>query len=370
MEKSLIFLILILIALGFAVYKTRKRRKITNVFLCLFVTLFFLLLIEFVYRNFLKEKRIYSIVNSYFQYDSLMGYKFKDTGKLKATEYFIGGDTIYNTYYTVLPDTMGSYYNYPFRKGYRSESSDRETVFLGCSVTMGECLADDQTLPYQYGKLTGISTVNRGCNGFGIHQVYQTFKFKYANQDNHKRVFVYTFLSDHLVRANGIYTWNMAGPYFTVSGDSLIFKGPLFLNKKVKGLSLAYYASFFGAFTFIRDNIQKIAVGKSIRELTDDDIAPGYLMLRKMAETINRTGGKFVILNWDSRYEANNVSKALDQNSVNRRIAGLVRPSGGLVLPVSPVIDFSDKKYFVPIDGHPAATTYRLLAKYLAENIR
>jgi hypothetical protein len=370
MDKKIIFLILLLLTLGICVYKTRKQKKISNLFLGFFSLLFLLLVIEFVYRNFLKGKKMVSTVNSYYQYDSLMGYKFKDTGALAAIEYYVGGDTIYNTDYTILTDTSRGEFKYPFRKGYKSSEGNRETVFLGCSVTFGECLSDEQTLPYQYGKLTGISAVNRGYNGFGIHQVYQTFKLEYAHQDNHNRVFVYSFLPDHFVRATGVYTWNSAGPYFTISGDSLVYKGPLFKFKKIKGQQLAYYASFFGAFSFIRDNIEKIALGISLNELNNDDVAAGYIMLKQMAEFINRTGGRLIILNWDRGYKINNGLKILDQHTINQRIADEVSSSGALVLPVSEVIDFSNPAYFVPKDGHPAAITNQIIAEYLLKNIK
>lgn len=369
MTKPIIFLFLLLIVLGWLTYNMRSKKGVSGFFLALFVTLFFLLLSEFLYRSFFKPAQIRSTVNGYFRYDSLMGYKFKDTGRLTATEYFINGDTIYNTIYTILDDTIHDDFNYPFRKGYKSVRQGTETVFLGCSVTFGECLPDEETLPYQYGKIAGTSTVNRACNGFGIHQVYQTFQMKYSKQDNHNRVFVYSFLPDHLVRANCIYTWNMAGPYFVRSGDSLIFKGPAFHFKKIKGLSLAYYASFLGAFTFIKDNVEKIALAKSIKELTSTDIAACYLMLKKMARTIHETGGRFIILNWDNGHHLYRNVQALNQDSINKRLVQETADWNAKVLNVSAVLDFADPTYKVTNDGHPTAIANKIVAEYLFKNI-
>ncbi|MES1225823.1 MAG: hypothetical protein ABUT20_60655 [Bacteroidota bacterium] len=369
MDKKIIFLIIVLATLGYCIYRTRKRKLVSNVFTSLFAILFLLLAIEFCYRNFLRAKQTISTINSSFQFDSLMGYKFKDTGRLNAIEYFGGGDTIYNTFYTILPDTNFSGPAYPFRKGYKgSTAANAETVFLGCSVTFGECLSDEQTLPYQYGLLNGTPTVNRGCNGFGIHQVYKLFKYKYANQDNHNRVFVYSFLEDHLLRANGMYDWNMAGPYYVIQGDSLVDRGPSFLVKDVKGLKLAKYTSFFGAFTFIKDNIEKIAYEKAVKELTDNDLAAPYMMLRQMAQIIQKTGGKFVILNWDNGYDKKN-PEIVSQRKVNENIVKEVQNTGALILPVSKAIDFNNKDFFVPNDGHPSALADKTIANYLYQNI-
>src|SRR5258706_9878278 len=137
MDIKIIFLILVLILFGFCVYKTRKRKRLTNLFLGLFTILLTLLLTEFIYRNFFRVKETISTVNSYYKKDSLIGYRF-DPGRMRAVEYFENGDTVYNTWYTILADTDAHGMSYPMRKGYKSETGTGETVFLGCSLTFGE----------------------------------------------------------------------------------------------------------------------------------------------------------------------------------------------------------------------------------------
>jgi hypothetical protein len=367
MDIKIIFLIFLLVVFGFCIYKTKKRKGLSNLFLSLFVTLFLLLLTEFVYRKFFREKQIISTVNLYYKPDSLMGFRF-DPGRIKAVEYFENGDTIYNTWYTVLADTNENGMRYPMRKGYKSEKEGKETVFLGCSITFGEGLADEETLPYQYGKLTDISTVNHACNGLGIHQVYQLFRLKYARRDNHNRVFVYSFSSDHLLRAHGLYSWNVAGPYFVLSGDTLISKGPWYKFKRVKGHRLVQVVSFLGTFTFIRDNLERIMSKKSLKALTENDFAPYYLMLRQMAEIIQQSGGKFIILNWDDKSRATG-SKILDRDIAEKKINQELIHTGAIILPVPPVID-SRKEYHIAHDGHPSALANKVLAQYLAGHIQ
>jgi hypothetical protein len=368
MELKIIFLVVVLIGLGIGVYKIRKPKIVVNLLLCFFSILFMLLLIEFIYRNFWKKRQVISTVNNYYKADSLMGYRF-DPGQMKAVEYFENGDTIYNTYYTILADTNANGISYPMRKGYRSDTSGQEAVFLGCSFTLGEGLADEETLPYQYGQLTGVSAVNRGCNGLGIHQVYELFKLKYANQDNHNRVFVYSFFSEHFFRAYGMYGWNNAGPYFIISGDTLQNKGPFYKIKAVKGHRLAQYASFLGAFSFIKDNIERITVRNSKKNITEADLAPYYLMFRQMAEMIKRSGGRFIVLNWDDS-STRTGSKILDRDIANNKINKIISPYGAIVLPVSLAIDRSRADYFIPHDGHPSVLANKALAEYLKKNTK
>lgn len=370
MDPKIVFLVLLLIFLGCNVYETRKNKTLSGLLLAFFVLLLVILTTEFFYRNFFRPRRRQTTTNSFIALDLRTGFKWKDTGRVKAVENFAGGDTVFNTSYTFLPDTILNGTSYPFRKGYKSDSGNRETVFLGCSVTFGQCLPDEETLPWQYGKITGTSAVNRGCNGFGIHQVYQLFKLKYAGQDNHNRVFVYSFLSDHFLRANCIYKWNIGGPYFVISGDTLLDKGPLYNYKIAPGLRLSYYGSFCGAITFVRDKLDNIMIRKAINALDEKDIAPCYLMFEQMARTIRDTGGKMIILNWDNGYSKFKQSKILNQDSINNRIKKTVSPYGAIVLPVSAVIDFSNPGYTVPNDGHPSALANKVLAEYLSKNIK
>lgn len=367
MDIKIVGLILLEIILGILVFKTRRQKVLSNLFLFFFTILFALFITELIYRNFFRKERLFTTVNSYYHLDSIMGYRF-DTGRLKALEYK-GKDTIYNTYYTVLSDTDAHGFNYPLRKGFKNDTAKQETVFFGCSFTFGEGLPDEETLPYQYGQLTGTSSINRGCNGLGVHQVYQLFKSKYANRDNSNRVFVYSFFSEHILRAEGVYVWNCAGPLFTISDDTLLNKGISYKVKPIKGARLAHYGSFMGTFTFIRDKVQQIALKKSIKELRENDLAPCYLMLKQMAEMISKTGGKFIILNWDNE-STKTASPVLNRHIAENKMANEIGKAGAIVLTVSKALNFQKPEYSIPIDGHPSGLANKKLAQYLAENIK
>lgn len=366
MDSKILLLIVVLVILGLCVYKMRKKKAWANLFLFFFTMLLTLLISEFIYRNFFRDKTIISTVNNYYRGDPYIGYRF-DPGTIKAIEYFENGDTIYNTSYTILPDTNGFGINYPMRKAYRSDTPGKETVFLGCSYTLGEGLADEETLPYQYGKLSGISAVNRGCNGMGVHQVYELFKNEYARQDNHNRLFVYSYFFEHFFRAKGLYKWNVAGPYYVIAGDTLFNKGPFYKVKTLYWQKFAQAASFLGTFTFISDNIERIAVNRAKENITEDDLKPIYLMLRQMAEIIERSGGRFILLSWDDNPPKTG-SDILDRDIITEKIATEIGHTGARVLPVRQVINFSQKEYSIPHDGHPSALANKILAEYLLKN--
>ncbi|MEJ0103206.1 MAG: hypothetical protein WDO19_11895 [Bacteroidota bacterium] len=94
------------------------------------------------------------------------------------------------------------------------------------------------------------------------------------------------------------------------------------------------------------------------------------MMLHQMAEIIQKTGGKFIVLNLDNGYKKSEWSEILDQDTINNHILKEVSNTDALVLPVSAAIDFSRKDLFVPNDGHPAALANKMIAGCLFKNLQ
>lgn len=329
-----------------------------------------LLFIEFGYRLFFKKKHATDKVHpfSLFTPDSLLGYKYNQPATYTVVNSFTGGDTVFNTSYTILNDTINSGIHFNFRKGFNSNRSNKETIFLGCSLTFGVGLADTQTLPYYYGAATNVSTINMACSGFGIHQVYQLFNLKFGQSGNHNRIFIYPFFYDHILRANGIYAWNNAGPFFDVQNDTLVNRGPLYKYKYLKGDSWAFYASLFGAFSIIKDNLHQIALRAAGKNLSEMDYNRCFIMLQEMAKKINNSGGRLIILDWGEYKYLNHPSNDMSKVKIGRNLAALSK-YGTMVIPVTSIISLTDKKNFIPTDGHPSAVANQAIASWLANNV-
>ncbi len=88
-----------------------------------------------------------------------------------------------------------------------------------------------------------------------------------------------------------------------------------------------------------------------------------------MAETIEQTGGRFILLNWDDSV-AKTGSSIIDQHIAANKVSQVVSPAGGIVLPVWSVISRSKQEYFILHDGHPSALANKVLADYLAKNVK
>ena len=78
-----------------------------------------LLFIEFGYRKFIKKDDATDKVHPFSLYvaDSLLGYKYNQPASYKVLNSFPNGDTVYNTAYTILEDTIHSGIHFNFRKG-------------------------------------------------------------------------------------------------------------------------------------------------------------------------------------------------------------------------------------------------------------
>jgi hypothetical protein len=346
----------------------RRWKSVSNLSLVAAVVLFVLLLAEFSYRCFFKSAEPVSVAecgNDCYQHDTLLGFKPAVPGQWKMLTILPGNDTIVNTKYTIIKDTLDGRVVYDHRIGYRNDSGSKEVVFLGCSFTFGSNIADSATLAYQYGKLVNISTINLGCAAYGLHQVYGVYRSRYEGQYNRNRVFVYSLLSDHFFRGAGVYDWNLDGPYFRHENDSLIYEGPLNRNINMRYRRAPHYLSFFGSLHLLKDKLEDITLRKRMKAFGMQDYDRIQFMLWHMARSISATGGKLVILNWDRSNWGYQGYEFPFQQNLDKDVFAM-QQHGAVVLRVSDIINYGDTSNFIRSDGHPTALANLRIAKALA----
>lgn len=371
MEKKILAVIVVTLLLFFLSYLCRNRKFLSNVCMTCASALAMLLIVEFGYRTVIKKKNRTDSIHPFRLYapDSLLGIKYNQPSIYSIVNCSSGGDTVYNTSYTILNDTFNSGTHFNFRKGYKIHNSNKEVVFLGCSLTFGLGLADTQTLPYYYGAAANVSTINMACIGFGIHQVYQLFNLKFSHLNNHDRIFIYPFFYDHILRANGFYSWNNSGPFFDIQNDTLVNRGPLYKFRKLKGDNWAFYLSLFGSFKVIKDNLHQLAYRTAVKNLPAADYERCFLMLKDMSKKIAVSGGRLIILDWGIYNRFNAPLGYLSKENIERNFDSLSR-YGALVIPVSSIINLADDQNFIPLDDHPSAVANQTIATWMAKNIK
>jgi hypothetical protein len=366
MSKSLLFFIIGNVLLIALTYLTRKRRRLNN-FVLLFTSFFFFsAIIEIAYRHFFGENGGHFVVSQTTflpRPDPLLGSQPGKTGVFNSTELTHSGDTIYDVDYTIIADSDVNSFSFKHRIGYLNPNSPiPKLIFLGCSFTFGQGVGDSETLPYKAGSLQHTSTLNLGGVCYGIHHVYEIFMDKYANKDNKNKLFIYSMLPDHVLRASGLYEWS-PGPLFKLVDDSLAYSGAL----PVATNRLAYYSSLFGCYSFLKDMVTDIEENERAKKVPANEYQKAYLMIRKMSQVSKATGGHFLLLFWDK------YPQSRDPNLYYRRILedklDRLRKDSVDIIKVSDVFDLKDAAYFIPKDGHPSGMAYDTVAKYLTKYI-
>lgn len=304
-------------------------------------------------------------MENFFTPDSLVGYRLKGAGQYPALRIHRDGDTIYKVHYTIYEDSAIQRSPFPFRKAYHAGNGRREVVFLGCSFTMGEGLPDESTLPYQFGRMSNVSSVNRGVNGYGLHQVYQLYHSRYTMTENKDKVFVYSFIPDHFLRATGIYEWNSTGPHFAMEKNRLVNLGVFPHRRHVKINRLAHYASGLSTLSFIRDYIKDQAPRHLLKSLKEDSLTVYYQMVLDMASHMEMSGARLVILFWDHDRFRSSYTKLTDPSLVLKKMEKLLEGTSVRIIPVSTILDYGDQEIYILDDGHPSGKANRLIAERL-----
>ncbi len=93
-------------------------------------------------------------------------------------------------------------------------------LFMGCSNTFGEGVADDQTMPWQVGVKTGgdFAVRNFGFQGWGPHQMLAALESGNVERAARCEVthIVYLALYWHALRSAGRVSWDLNGPRYVL----------------------------------------------------------------------------------------------------------------------------------------------------------
>lgn len=376
MDIKYLFLWGVLLVLWVFTRLIKKSRGWHNFFIVIFSIFITLTLIETAYR-FLLKKNAFTVKSnknfgSYTKHP-LTGFMIAEPGEMLVTKIARNGDTIYNTAYTLIADSgknsIEMNHRVAFKKNIGSDSA--ELVFLGCSITYGEGIHDQETFAYKTGELCNTSSSNYGFSGYGTHQAYNIYLNKYNNfSDQKHRTFIYSFIPDHILRAKCIYPWNVNDPYFELVKDSVVLKGVASENSGyAKAHKITRYLSLFNALSFITDIETSIVAGKAARELQPGDYDLVFRMISSIQRSILAKNDKLIFIYWDKyKWKEADDAKVLNRDLIEQKIDNL-RKEGVMVIKASEAFDINNPDYFISGDGHPTAEANRLLAALLEKKI-
>jgi hypothetical protein len=228
-------------------------------------------------------------------------------------------------------------------------------LFMGCSMTFGEGVNDDQTLPAYFSAELGYraNVVNLGFHGYGPHQMLRSLETDRLRPLVHAPVkqVIYQSIWDHPQRAAGRVSWDLYGPSYTLTREGVAYAGPFRGHLSGFVLKVLYKSDFF---RFVLDHTLYRP------DLSEHDIELYARILERSAQLArDKFGTGFTVLYWD------------EDTELSRRVLARLQRTALPILLVSTVIPRGEWVGLeFPGDGHPKPAAYRRLAVALAERFR
>jgi len=264
------------------------------------------------------------------------------------------GAAIYDVVYTL--DALG----YRMTAVDSTRGRNRFIGFVGCSVTFGEGVQDDETLPYHVGQLTTRSQpYNYGRRGGGPAETLRMFEERDVTADIRQAdgVWVYTFIDDHIERTVGaskVIAWGPWKPYYEITPDGeAVYLGTFeeVWPWRTKAYRLLH-----------RSHIVQ-ALHVSLPRITDRHLERTAQLITALAASVRRQfpASAFTVVLYPGARRA-------------KAMAQLLKAGGVDVLDYSALFrdarrESPDAPLKIPDDGHPTSFAYQLLARALVRDL-
>ncbi|MES2518272.1 MAG: hypothetical protein V4585_09210 [Bacteroidota bacterium] len=229
--------------------------------------------------------------------------------------------------------------------------------FYGCSMTFGEGVQSNETIPYYFAKFDSIyRPYNFAYSGYGPHQMLARLETNTTNGIVKEKtgVGLYIYINDHVNRVLGTMTnfgYNGGNaPYYHKVGNEIKHDG-LFKNA-LKTRSWFYEE-------LLKSNILKLfKIGYPFK-ITDKDYE---LTADVLAESAKR---------YKTQFGNDNFYVIIYPTTANNTlIINFLKQKGVKVLDYSKLFNPLDDKYAIPYDEHPTASANEILIKQLIKDIK
>ena len=243
-------------------------------------------------------------------------------------------------------------------------------LFLGCSVTFGTGVLDEETMPSRFClHQPGYQALNAGFTGYGLQQVW----LQLANPDflqrlpSERGIVVYTFIDDHLNRLEGtpavLTGWNYALPWLEAEEDGRILHQGNFANRDPLRYFLYRHGGRMHLFRFLERRLSGVLPTSYIPTTTITLAARIIEDAARRLEEI-RPDFRFWVLLFPEAALGAALKMEVDETLVNildcqDLLRGDARSRDELWYKDSAAVEW----------GHPKAPVYDLVARHMAENI-
>ena len=267
-----------------------------------------------------------------------------------------GTETIYTISYTF--DAHGLRIAPPVEPG----GCDRCVLFFGGSFTLGEGVADNETLPFQVGLQSRCPVYNFGFHGYGPHQMLAAIE-KGMLADIvacQPQAVIYQAVLDHVSRVAGLSSWGADTPRYQISGDGTLQHSGRFSD--IDGLGDHFRAAWRQTQIYHRFVRNRIRADSDDVELLIAVVAASKRKLKALYPGI-----AFHIILWDNASD-----KKVKQKLYERLYTGLAGKGFHIHLASQMLSGYLQNRSdyeLSPHDNHPNARAYREMAVYITRNV-
>ncbi len=246
--------------------------------------------VEYLLRAFDKyggPATTFTMTSVYIQIDQELGYRFAPnaTATVEKSE---GSKVVYSA--TYISDRYGR--RLTPRKG--EFTPEKFVIFFGDSMSFGEGLQSDETLPYYFSlRARGTTSYNYAFQGYGPQQMYaKILTANFVDEINEKSgIAIYGYFDYHINRVVGsteVLRWNPGyHPYFVLQNGVLAHKGNFLTGRsRLTGL----YTRFNQSRLFRALGVELPVITASHRRLLCEIIHQSRLEFEKKSP-----GSRFVV---------------------------------------------------------------------------
>lgn len=238
-------------------------------------------------------------------------------------------------------------------------------LFFGCSMTFGEGLQDNETLPYQVGIQSGgqYRTFNFAFEGYGPHQMLAAIEQGRVRRvvDCSPEYAIYVAITDHVRRAVGKVPYGKHAPRYLVDPGGMVRRvGNFEEEERVPSPLEAELRWQFG-----KSAIYHLLENR-VPRVSEDDVRTTLAIVRRSRDLLaaEYPGIKFHVILWPDWGRDGVVYQELQDGFRQMNIPV------HLVEDILPGHSLASEKYVIsPHDNHPNALADRLLANYVLTKI-
>lgn len=254
----------------------------------------------------------------------------------------------------------------------KHEIAKQSVLFFGCSITFGDGLDDEVTLPYLVGQqLPEVNTYNFGYSGYGPHQMLSALEKDHipsvVNED--PAVAIYSAIPGHILRSAGLQSWIVTDhdPKYVLDQDNLVsFAGYYDDEQNTSSIWARRFRAYLSN-SYIFKKIHKPFAYNIKRIQTEQDLALYTAIVTKSAKVFKQKypNGEFHVLLW-KLLDPINTADVYDKMLAEFKAQNIKVHEVHNILPG---FYQNHPKYQIVHDSHPTPWANKLLADYVVNEI-